>query len=185
MHVTHLRDGEPIQFLWQIDNRQNKASDTNIVQLSHRDAGETESENRRQHRSSKAEELATTPRRRPDRLAYRVRGIANRARYFLPEQNRYQRESDQRKQSETDEMPDEDCRDGELRNEPVPIAARHSCGNDSDQSEHHCGHENGDQDPTERVIRQARENDPPDDIQRNHQTDDGKYETHGGNLLGL
>ena len=153
MHVTHLRDGEPIQFLWQIDNRQNKAPDTNIVELSHRDSGETESENRRQHRSSKAEELATTPRRRPDRLAYRVRGIANRARYFLPEQNRYQRKRDQRKQPESDEMPDENCRDGELRNQPVPIAARHSGRDNGDQSQHHRGHENRDHDSGERVIR--------------------------------
>jgi len=42
--------------------------------------------------------------------------------------------------------------------------------------------ENRDQDPSDAVIRQPRENNPPDEIERNHQTDDGENEPHHENL---
>ena len=79
-------------------------------------------------------------------------------------------------------MPDEYGGDSELRNEPVPVAAIHSRSDDRDQADYHREHENRDHDATDSVVCQARENDPPDDIQRNHQADDGENEAHAENL---
>src|SRR5207245_11688868 len=104
-----LRDGGSIQFLGQFRDRQNETPDANVVQLSHRDSGQAESENRRRHRSGKTQEFAPAPTRRFDRSGDRARSVPSNAHYFWPEQNGYESKRDQRKQAQPDEMPDEYC----------------------------------------------------------------------------
>src|SRR5438270_10468568 len=102
--------------------------------------------------------------------------------YFLPDENRNQEYPDDREQPETDKMPNENRGYGELRNHSVPTGARHPGDDDADQADDHCAHENRNENARDAMIRQPRQNDPPDDIQRNHQSDDGKNESHENNL---
>jgi hypothetical protein len=72
----------------------------------------------------------------------------------------------------------------QFRDKPIPISARQSRSDDHDQPDHHRDHKNRDHDAPGGVISQARENNPPDDIERNHQADDCENEAHAKNLSG-
>ena len=94
MHVADLRDGESVQFFWKIDNRQFKTTNANIIELSQRDSGEAERENRRQHRRAETQELATTPGTDIVSLLHlHRRAVRNN---FVSDQNRDQRDTNQR-----------------------------------------------------------------------------------------
>src|SRR2546425_10462158 len=137
---------------------------------------------RSQHCSGKPQEFAATPSGRFDRSGYQAGDVASNAHYFLSEQNWYESKRDQRKESQPDGMPNNYCGNGELWDESLPTAPRHPRSDDPDQSEHHRNHENRNQDTSDAVIRQPRENNPPDEIERNHQTDDSENEPHHENL---
>ena len=61
VHIAHLRNRHSVQCVRKIDNRQNETPDADLIQLIHRDSGQTEGENRRQHRGAETQKVAATP----------------------------------------------------------------------------------------------------------------------------
>jgi hypothetical protein len=57
MHIADLGDGQPVKIARQTSDRQNEAANAKLIELSHRNGGQTKIEERRRRGESDSQKL--------------------------------------------------------------------------------------------------------------------------------